>query len=159
MPTYNDELYHYGVIGMKWGVRRYQNPDGSLTDAGKKHQKKLEEKAARKEIKEDREHANKNRSLLSDAELNSRINRLQREKQFRDLSNEMNHPARHKVAQLVDRYGNQMIGAMVGGAVTAIGMRYINARMDVHLAKQGFKVKGYNSDGTPTTGGNNNNDD
>ena len=31
-----DELYHHGVKGMKWGVRRYQNKDGSLTDSGKK---------------------------------------------------------------------------------------------------------------------------
>ena len=31
-----DELYHWGVKGMRWGVRRYQNKDGSLTAAGKK---------------------------------------------------------------------------------------------------------------------------
>lgn len=30
------ELYHHGVKGMKWGVRRYQNKDGTLTNAGKK---------------------------------------------------------------------------------------------------------------------------
>lgn len=30
-----DELYHHGIKGQKWGIRRYQNPDGSLTAAGK----------------------------------------------------------------------------------------------------------------------------
>lgn len=31
-----NELYHHGILGQKWGVRRYQNEDGSLTPAGKK---------------------------------------------------------------------------------------------------------------------------
>ena len=33
---YPDELYHHGIKGQKWGIRRYQNEDGSLTTAGKK---------------------------------------------------------------------------------------------------------------------------
>lgn len=32
----SNELYHHGILGQKWGVRRFQNQDGSLTAAGKK---------------------------------------------------------------------------------------------------------------------------
>lgn len=43
------ELYHYGVKGQRWGVRRYQNPDGSLTAAGqKRYDRDIRENNAKK---------------------------------------------------------------------------------------------------------------
>lgn len=54
-PTpYSNELYHHGVKGQRWGVRRYRNEDGSLTEAGKKREAK---RAAKLESYKERERA------------------------------------------------------------------------------------------------------
>lgn len=43
MGWYNEELCHHGIKGQRWGVRRFQNADGSLTPAGKKRYDVMQE--------------------------------------------------------------------------------------------------------------------
>ena len=78
----SNELIHHGIRGMRWGIRRYQNKDGSLTPAG--------EKRKSESLHEDyiKAHTRKSRKSMSDAELRSRINRLEMERKYTQLSTE-----------------------------------------------------------------------
>lgn len=49
--VYSDELQHYGIMGMRWGIRRYQNKDGTLTNRGKKRYNKEVEKLRKETAK------------------------------------------------------------------------------------------------------------
>lgn len=84
----SDELSHWGIKGMKWGVRRYQNKDGSLTPAGKKRRAKLSSELEKLDGKSDKEGASKPKKIkeMTDDELRAAVNRLQLEKQYRDLT-------------------------------------------------------------------------
>lgn len=85
-------LAHHGILGQKWGVRHYQNSDGSLTPEGKVRYSK-----SRRPVHEDyaKAHSGKNAKYMSDSELKSMNNRLNMEKQYRQLSaSEVNKAAK-----------------------------------------------------------------
>jgi len=53
MNKYQAELYHHGIKGQKWGVRRFQNPDGTLTEAGKKRYDGMSDEKLYKTLKKE----------------------------------------------------------------------------------------------------------
>lgn len=76
------ELYHHGVLGMKWGVRKYQNADGTLTVAGKQRYGKRTD-SEHEDYR--RAHSRQRSSSMSDAELRAILNRLQMDRQYSEI--------------------------------------------------------------------------
>lgn len=78
----NNELYHHGIKGQRWGVRRFQKKNGSLTPAGRKRQKQ--------NMSQDAKEANaikkKKVSEMSNAELRKLNERQNLERNYRSLN-------------------------------------------------------------------------
>lgn len=114
-----DELYHYGVLGMKWGVRRYQNKDGSLTAKGKKRYSSDDSNDGQKENTKPKK---KSISEMSDEELSKAIKRLEIEKRYRDLTKE----SRQSEISKGRAFANRVIEKIGENTLTNLGTQAAN---------------------------------
>ncbi len=122
-----DYIQHYGIKGMKWGVRRYQNKDGTLTAEGKKREAAKD--ANRAEI-QDRKEAYKNRRTLSDEEINTRVRRLEQEKRLKSLTEDDIAPGRSAAKKLLHSTGAKVLYTAALGASIYAGHYAMTGQYD-----------------------------
>lgn len=98
-----NELYHHGIKGQKWGIRRYQNEDGSYTAAGKKRYLADNTKKIQRDIDSFKGHENgiydKNgRQVLSKEDVSASVKGLERQKALREknLSNKWDQQVKNQ---------------------------------------------------------------
>lgn len=133
----NEHLEHHGILGMKWGVRRFQNEDGSLTALGKdryngginpgpakKDKNTISEYSKPRRPKDARYDSESNTWKMKDArhltdeELNRRNSRLQREKQYKDLTEP---PIRKETRQALKKI---FVTTAIGVSAAAVAIKY-----------------------------------
>lgn len=122
------ELYHFGIKGMKWGVRRTPEQLGHRTASKKKSftSTELAKKLFTKKSK-----VSSSTSSLSDADLQKRIDRLTLEKKAKDLETSL-HPQKHSaVKELLGRAGKNLATKVLDKLVDKTANKLFEQKFDI----------------------------
>jgi hypothetical protein len=135
MTTYTDELYHHGIKGQRWGVRRYQNEDGTYTEAGLKKLHKKDVKWAKKNYnklyKKTYKRSKKEFNKYLKKDLDKKLSREAKGgRQSRRYMNEYNR----KLAEIMNKNAKDLRSPYTNQAVKFIAKR---GELGVHLALAG----------------------
>ena len=112
-------MQHHGIKGQKWGVRRFQNADGSLTTAGKQRASEAKKRTD-----------SKNRGTLTNAQLKAKIERLQMEKQLRELTNQEVNSGKVYAQKILKDVGSRVLTTVATGAVLYAGKAAVSGTFD-----------------------------
>lgn len=138
-----ETLAHHGIPGMKWGVRRYQNKDGTLTAAGKKRYDKLNaelEKLSPKKSESDSNSNTKKADIkdMTDDEIKEKTNRLTLEKNLRQAEKDWDAVMKTPV-QNIDKKktnkGREIVLDMLEKGARNIGGQLVTYVMGVGVNK------------------------
>lgn len=131
-----DFLAHYGVKGMKWGVRR------GLVKSGK-------ERTSREDkVRSKRKDAKRRRQVISDKDLDQLVKRLEQEKKLKALLDEDLAPGRTATKKLLANAGTKVAGTVLAGA----GVWAVKAALDGSLKSAVTPQFAVNAAGAATKG-------